>query len=94
MMTDIMTTKTRSLYWGKKFYRTDFLFPRHSFIVGAGSILSIFDAYLDFNYSKTSAEADRKALESDFGTIGKDIFIAIHKTKDARSNSKKERVNR
>lgn len=76
-----MTTKVYSVSWGKKFYRTDFLVPRSSFIVGAGSILSIFDPCLDFNYSKTAAEADRKALESDFGTIGKDIIIAIHKTK-------------
>ncbi len=58
----------------KSYYRTDFLFSKMSFWIGAGSILSLFTPYFDFNMSK---DIDTKAIESDFGTIGGDIRNAI-----------------
>lgn len=57
----------------KSIYRTDYLFSKGSFVVGMGSILSIFSPYFTFNGSSTEAKADRTAIESDFGVIGKDI---------------------
>lgn len=57
----------------KRFYRTDFLFPKASFWLGVGSIFSLFGSFYTFNYSKTGQEADRAAIESDFGTIGGDL---------------------
>lgn len=61
----------------KKYYRTDQLFPRGSFLIGAGSILGIFSPYLTFNYSNSDKEADSRAIESDFGVVGKDIRSAL-----------------
>lgn len=57
----------------KRFYRTDFLFPKASFWLGVGSIFSLFGSFYTFNCSETGQEADRTAIESDFGTIGGDI---------------------
>lgn len=57
----------------KRFYRTDFLFPRASFWLGVGSIFSLFGSFYTFNSSRTEQEADRTAIESDFGTIGRDL---------------------
>lgn len=58
-------------------YRTDFLFSRSSFLIGAGSVLSIASPYYTFNYSESAAKADRIAMESDFGMVGKDIRKAL-----------------
>lgn len=57
----------------KNFYRTDYLFPRPSLWYGIGSILSLFRPFFEFNYSHSDEEADRNAIESDFGTVGEDI---------------------
>lgn len=56
----------------KKYYITDHLFPRTNFIIGAGSVFNIAGNYFSFNRS-TASEADAKAIESDWGTIGMDI---------------------
>lgn len=61
----------------KNYYRSDFLFSRSSFLIGAGSVLSIFGTYFAFNESETDKAADNMALESDFGTIGNDIAQVI-----------------
>lgn len=54
-------------------YRSDFLFPKTSFMVGSGSILNLGGNYYRYNDSRTEAEADSKALMSDWGVIGQDI---------------------
>lgn len=59
------------------YYRTDYLFSKGSFLIGMGSIGSIFRPYFSFNASRTETQADRTALESDFGAVGKDIQQAI-----------------
>ncbi len=61
----------------KTYYRTDFLFSKSSFLIGAGSILGIFQSYFEFNESKSGKLADSIAIESDFGTIGLDLLDAI-----------------
>jgi hypothetical protein len=63
-----------------KKYVTDFLFPENSFITGMGSLLNISGNYFIYNYSDDGAEADWKALKSDWGTIGQDFDSVINKT--------------
>jgi hypothetical protein len=58
-------------------YRTDFLAARNGYVVGAGSIFNIFGNYHYLCFSKSSQEADAKALASDWGNVGKDIKKAI-----------------
>lgn len=65
-----------------KKYRTDFLFPTPSFLIGAGSVLNIAGNYFDFNYSSSDTEADNKAILSDWGVIGQDILLAETQLKE------------
>ena len=60
-------------------YKTNILFPRSSVLIGAGSIFNIAGNYFLFNYSKSDKEADRKAIESDWGMVGDDIRKSINK---------------
>ncbi len=53
------------------------LFPKRNFWTGFSSILCLSGDPHKFNYSKDGAEADRKALRSDWEQIGKDIYNAI-----------------
>jgi hypothetical protein len=61
----------------KSFYRADYLFPKGSFIIGIGSVGALFKPYFRFNSSHSESQADRTAMESDFGAIGGDIHRAI-----------------
>lgn len=61
----------------KKHCRTDYLFPRSSFVVGIGSLLSIASPYYAYNCSATGMAADKLAIESDFGVVGNDIKKAL-----------------
>lgn len=61
----------------KAYYRSDYLFPVSSFVIGMGSVLGMFAPYFEFNYSKSAKDADTMAIESDFGTIGQDIQDTI-----------------
>lgn len=64
-----------------KRYKTNVLFHRPSFIDGIGSIFNLAGNYFEFNYSKSSEESDRKAIESDWDMIGNDIKKATKKSK-------------
>jgi len=64
-----------------KKYRTNILFPRSSAIIGIGTIINIYGNYFHFNYSKSGEEADKKAIENDWGVIGNDIRKSIAKAK-------------
>jgi hypothetical protein len=57
-------------------FKSDFLFPTPSFLIGAGSVLNIAGNYFVFNYSPSDVDADVKALMSDWGVIGEDIEVA------------------
>lgn len=59
--------------------RTDFLFPKRSFLSGFSSILSIFGEEKKFNTSKSGKEADFKALKSDWEMIGQDLRDSMSK---------------
>lgn len=62
----------------KKIYRSDFLFSSIDFVIGAGSIINLAGNYFDFNSCETSEEADKKAIENDWGVIGQDIQKSIY----------------
>lgn len=61
----------------KTAYRTDFLFSKSSFLLGMGSLMGVFSDYYTFNTSESEFEADNKALSSDFGTVGQDMYKAM-----------------
>lgn len=56
------------------------LFPKRGFWTGFSTVLSIFGEPRKFNYSKSSVDADRKAIGSDWHKIGKDFFKAMNST--------------
>lgn len=58
-------------------YRTNFLFVDSSFLLGMGSLMGIFSEYYTFNSSDSAAQADRLAMEYDFGMAGRDIYSAM-----------------
>lgn len=61
----------------KSFYRADYLFPKGSILIGMGSVGSLFRPYFRFNYSHSDAQADKTAIEADFGAIGDDIHRVV-----------------
>ncbi|MFZ1750355.1 MAG: hypothetical protein WAU01_09195 [Saprospiraceae bacterium] len=54
-------------------YKTNILFPRSSFLKGFGSVLNISGNYYEFDFSKSSLNADTKAIKSDWAIVGQDI---------------------
>ena len=62
-------------------FKTDFLFPEPSFLVGAGSVFNIAGNYFDYNISQTELDADLRALQSDWGVVGQDLKMAEKKFK-------------
>lgn len=61
----------------KRYFRTDFLFPRSNYITGAGSIIALMGNYYRFNASNTAENADLKALRSNWGVVGNDFHTAL-----------------
>ncbi|MCL2659596.1 MAG: hypothetical protein FWD64_03640 [Acidobacteriaceae bacterium] len=57
--------------------KTDFLFAQPSFASGAARVLDLWGAFDEYNQSKTSREADTKAIASDWIVVGQDIRDAI-----------------
>ena len=68
-------------------YKTDFLLPKNDFLVGLGSVLNIAGSYFDYNYSKSAADADRKALISDWMNVGDD-FKSAKKVFEKKNSNK------
>lgn len=60
-------------------FKTTFLLPKNSFLIGMGSILNIFGVYFTYNYSKTEQEADNKAITCDWNMVGMDFKNALKK---------------
>lgn len=48
-------------------------FPRTGFLRGMGSVFNIAGNYYQFDYSDSGAEADFKAISSDWETVGHDM---------------------
>ena len=47
--------------------------------LGMGTILNIGGNYFNYNYSGSALEADRIAIENDWGVVGNDIAKALSK---------------
>lgn len=54
--------------------RTDFLCPSSSFLMGAGSVMSLAGHLYSYN---TSDDPDRLAIASDWRMVGQDISDAV-----------------
>lgn len=63
-------------------YKTNRLFHRTSFLDGIGSVINISGNFFDFNYSNSGEEADREAIENDWGVVGDEIRKAAKKRND------------
>jgi len=57
----------------KDIFGTDFLLQKNNFLIGFGSVLNLAGNYFDYNYSRSSLEADQKAMMSDWSNVGNDI---------------------
>lgn len=61
---------------GKKF-RSDFLLPHKTILVGAGAAFNLFGDYFKYDYSSNGEEADRRAFMNDIGVINQDYMDVI-----------------
>lgn len=59
--------------------QTDFLLPRMSWITGAGSVINLAGTYYSYNLSDSEAEADGRAVLSDWSMVGEDLRNAFCK---------------
>ncbi|MGA3131227.1 MAG: hypothetical protein ABSD59_10530 [Terracidiphilus sp.] len=57
--------------------KSDFLFAQPSFASGAARVFDLFGQFDEYNRSETPAEADAKAIASDWMIVGQDIADAI-----------------
>lgn len=63
---------------------TDFLTARSSALTGMGTLLSLAGSYYLYNISKTPAEADQRAIASDWAMVGQDFQAVL--SKEAKAN--------
>lgn len=59
-------------------FKSDFLLPKKSFGVGAGSAFNLFGNYFRCNTSKNGPEADRRAFMNDVGVFHQDYMSVIN----------------
>lgn len=59
---------------------SDYLYACPSFTGGVASVLDLFGGFDTFNYSRTSAAADRRALLADQILVYHDIRLAVRDT--------------
>jgi hypothetical protein len=64
----------------KKRIFTDFLASKMSFLGGMGSVFNLGGSYYNFNSSKSSIEADSKAILKDWQMVSQDFLDAFEKT--------------
>lgn len=57
---------------------SDFLVSRSSYLSGAATAFNLVGNFYDYNVSRNAAEADARALRSDFAVVGEDIRRAIY----------------
>jgi hypothetical protein len=62
-----------------KIYQTDFLFPKPNKLQGIATIFNLWGLYFLYNGSKDGDEADRRAIQSDWGMIGQDLKDVLDK---------------
>ena len=57
--------------------KSDFLVSSPSFLSGTSRLLDWYGLFDDYNISRNSAEADAKAIASDWNLVGNDICDAM-----------------
>ena len=70
--------------------RTDFLFARPSFLSGMARVLDLFGVFDSYNESRSTEEADARAMYADWRVVGQDIYDAST-TFDREIQSERER---
>lgn len=71
-------------------YSSTFLLPEASFAIWAWSVFNLAWNYLEFNNSESPNEADRKAIQNDFGMVWSDLLVGIENfRKEENENAKK-----
>jgi len=65
--------------------KTDFLFAQPSLSSGAARVFDLFGQFDEYNRSDSPAEADAKALASDWILVGQDICEAIEQYESERT---------
>jgi len=58
-------------------FKSDFLVASPSLVSGAGRLFDWYGQFDEYNSSRTSAEADAKAIASDWSIVGQDISYAM-----------------
>jgi|AntRauMFilla1563_2_1112583.scaffolds.fasta_scaffold26258_3 hypothetical protein len=77
-----MKSLKKSLFALKqKRFRTNYLFPTPSFLVGFGSVVDLFGSPLIHVSSNSESDADRIEMQNDFNMIGQDISDAFKNEK-------------
>jgi hypothetical protein len=59
--------------------RTDFLTADSSFVTGMATAVNLAGNFYGYNYSGDGIEADKRALRSDWGMVGKDLADSMAK---------------
>ena len=75
----------------KKSYTRDYIFVTPSFLMGMGSVLNIAGNYFPFTQAWSPAEADRRAIESDWGVVGCALLAAAEEVESGLINSSEVR---
>jgi hypothetical protein len=65
--------------------KSDFLFAQPSFASGVARTLDLFGEFDQYNMSATPAEADAKAIASDWFVVGQDLAEAIEQEESQSS---------
>jgi hypothetical protein len=58
-------------------YHSDFLFATPSFTEGVGRLVDFGNALTEYNVSRSTEEADKRALTQDWLAVGDDIRGAV-----------------
>lgn len=67
--------------------KTDFLFAQPSFTAGAARVFDLWGAFDAYNISETPAEADARALASDWLITGQDLADAMDSQYDSERDA-------
>jgi len=68
--------------------RADFLYARPSFWSGVGRALDLWGTFDEYNVSRTTEEADMRALYSDWRTVGqtlRDSWFSVHRNRSGHA---------
>ena len=58
--------------------KSGFLFAEPSFLTGLAAVMDIGGSLLVYNSSRSGAEADQRAIASDWAVVGSDILDATN----------------